>query len=106
MASLLCFVVVFKILLLMFGSGFQNWDLRIRPLGGNLTDSPIFRSKIAYASIQRPQIKKFDPRFVDDLLYFPFVFVFGRRKARVDFWLETRTSYSRVKRPLCPYVAL
>ena len=41
-----------------FGPRFQNWDLRIRPLGGNFTENQIFKSKIANSSAQRSKTRK------------------------------------------------
>ena len=46
---------------LCFGPRFQNWDLRIRPLGGNFTENLIFRSNIADSSVQRPKLRKTNP---------------------------------------------
>ena len=42
----------------MFEYRFQNWDQRIRPIGGNYTDNPMFRSKIINSSVQRPTSRK------------------------------------------------
>ena len=44
----------------MFGSRFQNWDLRIRPLRGKFTENSILRSKIISPDVQRSTIRKFD----------------------------------------------
>ena len=44
------------------GPRFQNWEPRIRPLGGNFTDNPMFGSTIINSSVQRPKIEKIDPR--------------------------------------------
>ena len=35
----------------MLGPRFQNWDLRIRPLGGDFTVNPIFNSKIVFSYV-------------------------------------------------------
>ena len=52
---------------MIFGPRFQNWDLRIRPLGGNFTENLMFRSELAYSSVQRSNIGKVEPRTLDCL---------------------------------------
>ena len=42
----------------IFGSRFQNWDVIIRPLGGNFTENQMFRSKIGNSSAQRSKNNK------------------------------------------------
>ena len=90
----------------MFGSRFQNWDLRIRPQRGNFTDSLDFKSKIVNSDVQRSQIKKIDPRCVE-VCFVCYIYFLGRRKASAaigallaTFWTlsehpgESRTSPS------------
>jgi hypothetical protein len=78
--------LAFQRFIIMFGPRFQNWDLRIRPLGGfglafdwicgfarglhalRLTASadfkgnPMFKSKIANSGVQSSKIAKKEPR--------------------------------------------
>ncbi len=52
-----CFASLLAILhFFIFGPRFQNWDLRIRPLGGKFTENPIFRSNIVNSGVQRSQL--------------------------------------------------
>ena len=56
-------------LFLFSGPRIQNWDLRKRPLGGNFTDNQNFRSKIINCSIQKPNVRKFNPRLFEYVLW-------------------------------------
>ena len=70
----------------IFGPRFQNWDLRIRPLGGNFTENRIFKSIIANSNVQRSKIRKIDPRFFE-LFFVVFLILFfsaAERLAQID----------------------
>ena len=56
------------------GPRFQNWDLRIRPLGGNFKDNLMFRSKILNSSVQGSKIRKMDPSNFEKKNIFIFLF--------------------------------
>ena len=58
-ASLLAFRESF--ICLNFRSRFQHWELRIRPIGGNITENPMFVSKIMNSGVQRSNIRKIVP---------------------------------------------
>ena len=68
----------------IFGPRFQNWDPRIRPVGGNFTENQILRSQIVNAGVQRSEIRKVDPRMFDDSVFSFSIHFFGCRKASAE----------------------
>ena len=55
---------------------FQNWDMRIRPLGGNFMENQMFRTKIINSSVQRSKIKKIDPRKIECACVYIYIYIY------------------------------
>ena len=76
----------------IFGPRFQTWDLRTCPQAGNFTQNPIFRSKIASFSVQRPKIRKIDLRNFEINLLVVYVCILGildvSRQQNVQFLMR------------------
>ena len=81
--------------LLMVGPRFQNWDPRIRPLGGNFTDNLIYKTEILNSSIQRPKNRKFDPRFVEDCFIISFFHLLAAERLAQHIY-TSNGAYTRV----------
>jgi len=78
----------------MFGPRFQNWDLRIRHLGGNFTENPMFRSTIVNSSIQRLNNRKCDPTLFeyDFFIFYLFILLAAERLPQMYVRLVGRMS--------------
>ena len=87
----------------IWGPRFQNWDLRIRPLGGNFTENLIFMSKIFNSSAQR---SKKTGKLMSDLSYiyiYMYIYIllfFGggsaeRLAQRINSWAEPAKAPTR-----------
>ena len=70
------------------GPRFQNWDLRIRPLGGKFTDNPIFNSKIVNSNAQRSKIIMLESRFFNVVFVFDFLTPGSINSLFSDFFRE------------------
>ena len=71
------------------GPRFENWDIRIRPQGGNITENLIFRSKMTYSCIQRPQIRTTESSFFCFSCFEIFMIHFsgGGKASAVALWV-------------------
>ena len=71
----------------LFGPRFQNWGQRIRPLGGNFTENPMFTSKAINSGVQKSKSRKMAPECSTFFYYFEFILFWppkGQRRSLED----------------------